>query len=243
MVIKRWARRALRSCGINVPFSAVICPEHVKSISIDATWRARVTMTQKLVFLEVPQPGDLRDVCAVDAETTFDNFILQSPDAVETSRARRGPGSIVVGWEPRSGITPYALYEHQQVWFPAGSNAQPALWTEFHCETRTGVFRLEMYTPESFEAAVVFERPRWPLLNTERQVVKYALRQLDAGGDRASILDEGQRLNWTILAPKMGARYICVAFHQHGVLLCRDRLTKSSMAGRMRRLVGRLAPS
>ena len=68
------------------------------------------------------------------------------------------------------------------------------------------------------------------------------MRQLDAGGDRASILDEGQRLNWTIPSPKMGARYICVAFHQHGVLLCRDRLTKSSMAGRMRRLVGRVVP-
>jgi hypothetical protein len=242
MGITRWARRRLRSCGIDLPFAEVICPEHIKSISIDAVGRARVTLTQKLVFLQVPRPGDLRDVCDVDSDTTFDNFILQSTDAVETGRTRRGPGSIVVDWEPRSGITPYALYEHQQIWFPAGSYAQPALWTEFHCEVRTGVFRLEMYTPESFEAAVVFERPRWPILNSERRVVKYALRLLDDGGERATIVDEGQRINWKVVAPKVGTRYICVGFHQHGVLLCRNRLTKTSIAGRLRRLTGRVVP-
>ena len=35
---------------------------------------------------------------------------------------------------------------------------------------------------------------------------------------------------------------MCVAFHQNGMLLWNDNLQKYSVAGRIRRLVGRLAP-
>jgi len=239
MIIKRLARRALRRCGIALPYADVICPEHVQSIGIDANWRAKVTLQQKLVFLDVPDSGDLRDTCQVNPETTFENFIIQSPDAIETSRRRPGRGAIVVDWEPRSRITPYALYEHQHTWFPAGSFEQLALSTEFHCEYRTGMFLFEMITPQSFEAAVVFERPRWTWLNTERRLARYALKLLDAGAERASILDNGQRIEWKILGPKLGKRYMCVAFHLHGVLLWKERLEKTSLAGRMRQLMGR----
>ncbi len=242
MIIKRWTRRVLRKCGIALPYPDVICAEHVNSIGIDANWRARVTLQQKLVFLDVPEPGDLRDTCQVNPETTFENFIIQSPDAVETGRHRPGRATIVVDWEPRSRITPYALYEHQHTWFPAGSFEQLALSTEFHCETRTGTFLFEMVTPQSFEAAVIFERPRWTPLNTERRLARYALKQLESGAERASILDNGQRIEWKILGPKVGTRYICVAFHLHGVLLWKERLEKGSFAGRMRQVFGRLVP-
>jgi hypothetical protein len=239
MIIKRLARRVLRKCGIALPYADVICAEHVQSIGIDVSWKAKATLQQKLVFLDVPDSGDLRDTCQVSPETTFENFIIQSPDAVETGRRRLGRGAIVVDWEPRSRITPYALYEHQHTWFPVGSHEQLALSTEFHCEMRTGLFLFEMVTPQSFEAAVIFERPRWTLLNTEKRLARYALKQLDAGAERASILDNGQRVEWKILGPKIGKRYICVAFHLHGVLLWKERLEKATFAGRMRQLFGR----
>jgi hypothetical protein len=241
-MIKRWLRRGLRRCGMTLPYSDVICAEYVRSIGIDANWRARVSHHQKLVFLDVPDAGDLHDTCQVDPDTTFENFILQSPDAVETSRRRVGRGSIVVGWEPRTRITPYAIYDHEQTWFPAGSYEQLALSTEFHCESRTGVFVFEMVTPQSFEAAVVFERPRWTALNTEKRLIKYALKRLEvAGAERPSILDHGQRLEWKIVGPKVGTRHICVAFHPHGVLLWKERLDKT-LAGRVRQLIGRVVP-
>ena len=97
-------------------------------------------------------------------------------------------------------------------------------------------------TPQAFEAAVVFERPLWPLLNTERRVMRYALKQIEAGGGRPSICDGGRRIEWRIAEPKLGTRYMCVAFHQNGMLLWNDNLQKHSLAGRIRRLVGRLAP-
>jgi hypothetical protein len=241
-MLKRLVKRSLRLCGIRLPFSDLICAEHVKSICIGPDGKAKVTVQEKIVFLEVPEIGDLHDTCAVDQETTFENFIRQSPDSVEGPRRRVGPTTFVMDWMPKSPVTRFALYEHEFTWFPAGSQFQPALFTEYQCDKRTGHFLCELITPQMFEAAVVFERPRWPRLNTERQVMRYALKQIEAGGGRPSICDNGQRIEWRIAEPKIGTRYMCVAFHGNGMLLWNDNLQKNSFAGRMRRLVGRLAP-
>jgi hypothetical protein len=237
-MVKRLAKR----CGIRLPFSDFICAEHVKTIYIGPEGRAKITVQEKLVFLEVPEIGDLHDTCAVDDATTFDNFILQSPDSVEGGRRRISPTTFVIDWMPRALVTRYGLYEHEYSWFPAGSQLQPAVFAEYRCEAKTGHFLCELITPQSFEAAVVFERPRWPLLNTEQRIMRYALKQIEAGAGRPAICDNGQRIEWRIAEPKIGTRYMCVAFHTNGLLLWSDNLEKNSLAGRVRRLVGRFAP-
>ena len=241
-MLKRPLKRSLQRCGIRLPFSDVICAEHVKSICIGPEGRAKVTVQEKLVFLEQPETGDLHDTCSVDQDTTFENFIRHSPDSVEGGRRRIGSKTFVIDWLPKSLVTRYGLYEHEYSWFPAGSQLQPALLTEYRCGMRTGHFLCELITPQAFEAAVVFERPRWPLLNTERRVMQYALKQIEAGAERPSIRDDGQRIEWRIAEPKIGTKYMCVAFHQNGMLLWSDNLQKNSLAGRVRRLVGRFAP-
>lgn len=241
-MLKRFIKRSLQRCGIRLRFSDLICAEHVKSICIGPDGRAKVTVQEKLVFLDQPEIGDLHDTCAVDQDTTFDNFIRHSPDSVEGGRRRIGSTAFVINWMPKSVVTRFGLYEHEYSWFPAGSHLQPALLTEYHCDTRTGHFLCELMTPQAFEAAVVFERPRWPLLNTERRVMQYALKQIEAGGERPGIRDNGRRIEWRIAGPKIGTRYMCVAFHQNGMLLWNDDLQKNSLAGRVRRLVGRFAP-
>jgi hypothetical protein len=240
-MITRFARRALRSCGITLPFSGVICPEHTKTICIDPEGRAQVTVQQKLVFLDVPDRGDLWDTCTLDTVTGYDSMRVQSPDSVETGRRRAGRLAAAIGWQPRAPIVRYGLYEHQYTWVLAGSYAEPAVCAEFQCESKTGLFVFEMLTPKGFDAALIFERPRWPPLNTERKLVKYALKRLEAGVDRTTIVDNGQRIEWKIQEPKR-ARYICVAFHHHGILLWKDRLEKSSLGGRVRQLFGRAVP-
>ncbi len=241
-MVKRLVKRTLQRCGIRLPFTDVICAEHIKSICIGPEGRAKITVQEKLVFLAVPEMGDLQDTCTVDDETTFENFIRQSPDSMEGSRRRIGPSTFVMDWMPKSLITRFALYEHEYSWFPAGSQLEPAVFAEYRCDRRTGHFLCELITPQLFEAAVVFERPRWPLLNTERRLMRYALKQIDAGGGRPTICDNGLRIEWRIAEPKIGTCYMCVAFHQHGLLLWNDTLEKHSLAGRVRRLVGRLAP-
>lgn len=241
-MFKRFVKRSLERCGIRLPFSDLICPAYIKSISIGPDGRAKVTVQEKLVFLGMPEIGDLHDVCAVDNETTFENFIRHSPDSVEGGRRKLKSDAFVVDWMPKAPVTRYALYEHEYSWFPSGSQLQPALFTEYLCEQKTGHFLCELITPQSFEAAVVFERPRWPLLNTERRIVKYALKQIEAGAGRPSICDNGQRIEWRIAEPKIGTRYMCVAFHQNGLLLWNDNLQKNSLAGMIRRLFGRVAP-
>ena len=99
-----------------------------------------------------------------------------------------------------------------------------------------------MITPGAFDTAVFFERPRWPLLNTERRLVRYALAQLESGAQRAGIFDNDQRVEWKIVGPRKGARYLCVIFHRNGCVLWQDRLKKTSIAGRLRQMVG-LVPS
>lgn len=239
-MLKRVLRRTLRRAGVALPYADVICPEFAKAICIDANWRAEVTVRQKLVFLNLPEPGDLHDTCSLEGETTFENLRVHSPDSSETGRRRIGRSAVSVEWQPRSHITPYALYEHQYSWHPPGSFEQLAVFAEFQFEIRTGMFLFEMITPQAFEAAAVFERPRWTLLNTERRLAKYALKQLEAGAERPSILDHGARLEWKILGPRIGARYICVGFHQNGVLLWKDRLNKTSIAGGIRQLIARV---
>lgn len=242
-MMKRWLRRALRRCGITASPSYVICPEHVKTIHLDGERGSRAIVRQSFVFLEVPSPGDLHDTCLVDPEVAVEYFALDSPDGKELGRRRRGRDTIVVDWEPRERVIPYALYEHQHSWFPGLAIGQPALCTEFCCETRTGTFVLEIVAEGGFDAAVAFERPRWRPLRTERSLIKYALRQLESGGERPTIAPNGRLVEWKVLGPKMGARYICVAFHQNGVALWQDTLKKASIGGRMRQLFGRLAPT
>ena len=241
-MLKRLVTRTLRRFGIALPFTDVICAEHAKSIVIGPDGRAKVTVQEKLVFLDLPEPGDLQDTCVVDPETTFDNFIRHSDDSSEGGRRRIGSNTFVIDWIPKAGVTKYALYQHEYSWFPAGSQLQPALYTEYGCETRTGHFLCELITPQAFEAAVVFERPKWTRLNTEWRIMRYALKQIEAGASRPSICDNGQRLEWRIAEPRIGARYMCVAFHANGLVLWNDNLQKNSLAGRVRRLVGRLAP-
>jgi hypothetical protein len=241
-MLKRLIRRSLQRCGIRLPFTDVICAEHVKSICIESDGRAKVTVQEKLVFLDTPEIGDLHDTCSVDQETTFENFIRHSPDSVEGGRRRVGSNTFVMDWLPKSAVTRYGLYEHEYSWFPAGSHLQPALFAEYRCEMRTGHFLCEFVTPQAFEAAVVFERPRFALLNTERRVVNYALKQIEAGGAHPRLCDNGQRIEWRIAEPKIGKRYMCVVFHSNGMLLWNDNLQKRSLVGRVRRLVGRFAP-
>ena len=241
-MLKRVMKRLLQRCGIRPRFADVICAEHAKSICIGPDGRAKVTVREKLVFLGQPEVGDLHDTCLVDGETTFDNFIRHSPDSVEAGRRRIKSMAFVIDWMPKSAVTRYALYEHEYSWFPQASQLQPALLADYMCQSKTGNFLCEVITPQSFEAAVVFERPRWPFLNSERRLMEYALKQIEAGGGTPTIADNGQRIEWRIAGPKIGAHYMCVAFHQNGMLLWSDTIQKTSFAGRIRRLVSRFAP-
>ena len=73
-------------------------------------------------------------------------------------------------------------------------------------------------------------RPRWTALNTERRIVRYALTQIEAGAAAPGIRDNGQRIEWRIAEPTVGTKYMCVAFHSTGMLLCNHTLHKISIA-------------
>ncbi len=223
--------------------ASVICPEHIKTVTIDTNGRARIDVRQTLVFLKAPQAGDLYDSCSLDGETTVETFIRQSADAIDTGRRRSGKDGIVIDWKPKNAVVPYALYDHQYSWFPPGSHSQPALCSEFQCEKRTGMFLFEMITPQEFETAVAFPRPGWSHMRSERTLIKYALKQLDGGGERPTIADNGQRVEWRISGPVLGRRYVCVVFHRHGVALWQDQLKKGTLRNRLQQLMGRLAPT
>lgn len=233
--MKRWFRRALRRCGIDVPFTGVVCPQHVKTIRVHEAARIEVIDRRSLVFLDLPEPGDLRDVVPITAEGESPYL---SPDAIELHRISTRKGTQVC-WLPREPIVPYALYTHQHGWMSPGQRAQAVLYNEFRCEMRTGTVDLEIVGQSRFEAAVAFKRPRWRRLTTERSLIKYALRQLESGGEPAVIADDGARLEWKLLGPKLGDRYLYVAFEEKGVELWRKRLEPKSFAARMRRLIAR----
>lgn len=237
----RWLRRAMRRCGINPPFNAVVCPEEVKTICVEPGVGATVTLRRTLVFLDVPETGDLVDTIP-EMGTDAESARYESQDAIETGRGRRGR-TMLVSWRPRHPIVPYGLYLHEYAWRPPGAYGQPAQYTEVRCEMRTGVMALEMFTPDTFETAVVFRRPRWPRLSSERSVIKHALRALATQAERPTISDQGRRLEWRLVGPKVGDRYICVVFHAHGVGQWQHRLETTSLVGRLRQLLRPLIPA
>ena len=236
--MKRWFRRLLRRCGIDVPFSDVVCPHHIKAIRGIEGGRIEVIDRRSLVFLDLPEPGELKDFAPIsgDAESAPYN----SPDALELHRTSTQKGSLI-SWIPREPIVRYALYGHQHGWISPGGSGGAVLFMEYRCDMKTGVVDLELMAPERFEAAVVFKRPRWRRLSTESSLVKYALAQREAAGERPAILDDGARLQWKVVGPKIGERYVCAAFLEHGVEQWRKRLEAKSLVSRMRRLFRPLA--
>jgi hypothetical protein len=239
----RLIRPALRRCGIPMAPASVICPEHMKTICIDPDGRARVDVRETLVFLHEPQAGDLSDTCSLEGDTTLSTFIRQSPDATDTARRLRGRSAIAIDWKPRNPVVRYALYDHQFSWLPSGSHSQPALCAEFVCEKRTGNFVLEMISPQTFEAAVAFPRPGWSHMRSERTLIKYALKKLEGGGEGPAISEDGQRLEWKIVGPRLGRSYVCVVFHRHGVALWQEEIKKGTLRYKIGQMMGRFAPS
>jgi hypothetical protein len=75
------------------------------------------------------------------------------------------------------------------------------------------------------------------MLNNEYRLMKYALKQLEAKSPYTAKIDQG-RVESTILAPRLGTRYICVAFQFNGIAQWQERLRSASLIGRMRQLIG-----
>jgi hypothetical protein len=232
-------RNLARRVGVNLPFAGVVCAEQVRTIYIETDWRARITVKKTLVFLESPGERDLWDTYSAGPGERLETLAYDSPDGMQVAREDRKDGSVRIYWQPRMDIIPYALYTHQDTWVPPTMYKQAAIFSEYRGEARTGVVVTEIVTPMTFEAAVVFERPRWPRLTSVRALVQYALERLKETMDPPPISPDGKRLEWRIDGPRAGTSYLCVAFHQHGVSEWEERLKSATLAGRLTALVGR----
>jgi hypothetical protein len=145
-------------------------------------------------------------------------------------------GGTVISWTPRDRVVPYALYFHKQSWSSEASSTDTTLFAELRCDVRTGVMAVEMVAPMAFQAAVAFKRPRFRRMDTERRLMKYALEQLEFSGSRPGIRDGQQRVEWKVVAPRVGDRYVCVAFTAEGLDEWRKHIDDTSVRGKLRRL-------
>lgn len=231
--VTRLFRRMLRGVGIEMPFRQMVCPAQLKTIRVDAEWRATVLVQSTYVFLDLPDDGDLKDVYPVphgDAE----GAIHHSPDSREVGRRRHGAGTLVY-WRPRNGLVRYAAYDHQCGWSSPGWDSRASLYTEMVCEMRTGIQTLEIMAPVRFETAVAFKLPRGRSFKTERSLVKYALSHLDNNSEQRPVIrDNGQRIELRIIGPRVGDRVVCMAFTAEGIEEWKQRLKETSLMGRLR---------
>jgi len=227
----------LRGVGFELPFRHMVCPAQLKTIRVDAEWRAAVSVQSTYVFLDLPEDGDLKDIYPLqpgDAEGS----IHHSPDSREIGRRRYGAGTLVY-WRPRNGLVRYAAYDHQCGWSSPGWDSQASLYTEMVCEMRTGIQTLEIMAPVRFETAVAFKQPRWRSFKTERSLVKYALAHLESNSERRPVIrDNGQRVELRIIGPKVGDRIVCMAFTAEGIEEWKRRLKETSVTGRLRSFFG-----
>jgi hypothetical protein len=239
-------RTALRRIGIRVPFHGVICPEIRKTIIIEGDWRARVNTQHTLVFTHEPCAGDLRDNFPIQPGAPTEVMFYDSPDAYEVSREVANAHTLAINWMPKQPITRYALYRHDDTWTHPESHKRSAIAAHFDCRMKVGAFSIEFITPGTFEAGVMFRRPRWRRLRTERALMKYALARMRAEGAATPRLDEaagGRRAVFEIPGPRIGERFMFVLFHAQGVVDWDRRLHESSIRGRLQKLVPRIARS
>lgn len=236
-MLRRWLRAAANRIGIHLRFSGVICVEGTQSVSIETDWRARITTRRIFVFLEPPAAGDLCDTYALGVGKPISSVIYTSPNAIELSREHTRSGNVTVSWLPRDPVTLYTLYEHQNAWMPLATFNGSALCVEYQCDMRTGTFTMELVAPAPFETAIVFRRPAWPGRLTERRLLRSALKRQKAPGERPRIIDDGTRIECDVRRPRVGERYLLVAFRNYGVASCEEWLKETSIVGRAQRVV------
>jgi hypothetical protein len=233
-MLRQWLRAAGERVGIRVWFTGVICVNGTQSVSIDSRGIAQITTRRSLVFLEPPIEGDLRDTYAIG---TGGAVIDTSPDAIELSREETEPGRLAVSWLPREPVTRYALYEHQNGWSPAAAFDASTVCVEYECDMRTGSFSIELVGPTPFDTAVLFKRPHWPHRLSERHFVRAALKRLKARDSLPRITDDGTRIRGEVRGPRVGERYLMVAFRRGGVADCEEWLQQTSLIGRVERVL------
>ena len=242
MAVAGRVRRALRRIGLRVPFTGVICPQITKTVFIESDWRARINTRRTLVFSEIPEPGDLSDRFPIGPDWPLEILFFDSPDAMEIGRRQKDAHTLIIEWMPKQPVIRYALYPHEDTWTSPDSHKKSAIAAHYRCDMKTGIFAVEFITPAQFEAGVVFRRPRWRHLRSERALMKHALGALHDGTAEKAHLDEGgKRATWRIEGPRLGERLVFVAFHEHGVVEWERRLDESSLGGRLRRLVSGFA--
>jgi hypothetical protein len=142
---------------------------------------------------------------------------------------------------PRDPIVLNALYEHQYGWRPSARFDDAAICVEYECNMRTGIFTIELASARNLDAAVLFERPRWPPRLTERHIIRTALQRLNAPGSTARIVNEGTRIVGEVEAPRVGGRYLFVAFRPCGIADCEEWLAKTSLLNRCQRTISEWA--
>ena len=236
-MLRRWIRAASARIGIRLPFTGVICVHGRQTVSLNQEGRAEIAFKKLLVFVEQPQPGDLHDVYALGTGDPTSAVIYMSEDAREIGREEREPGRHTVTWVPREPVVLNALYEHEHGWRPSTTFGDPAVCIEYECNMRTGIFTIEIDSPSTFDAAVLFERPRWAPRFTERALIRTALEQLQTSAREPMVTNEGTRVIGELKAPRMGSRYFLVAFCRFGVADCEEWLARTSVLQRFQRTV------
>jgi hypothetical protein len=234
--VTRWLRRALRRINIDISFRDVVCPEELKTITIDLQWRATVTVRRKMVFLTQPGEGDLRDIVPVDPDAGTASVLLDSPDAIDIGHRPFGANTCIY-WRPRDPIVEYAVYAHERSWNTPADEVRDVLCTELACQSKVAVMAIEIVAPVAYETAVAFRLPRWHWLANERQLMKHALVQLEVGRSRPIISESRTRVTWRVSRPRMGDRFVCIAFTATGLAAWRQELADTSLGARLRRLL------
>ena len=240
-MLRRWIRAASARIGIRLPFTGVICVHGTQSVTLDNEGRADIKFRKLLVFLEPPAPGDLHDVYTLGACDATSAVIYASQDAREISRSERERGRQEVCWLPREPIVLNALYERQHGWRPSAAFADPAVCVEYDCNMKTGIFNIELESSGAFEAAVLFERPRWSVRFDERRMIRTALERLKIPGSEPQMTKDGTCVIGQVQAPRLGGRYLLVAFRRCGIADCEEWLVRTSLLYRWQRTVSEWA--
>ncbi len=209
----------------------------VKNMKILENGFAEWTNKRDLVFLERPQPKDLRDLLHKDSKFSLDEIPWKSPDSREIERVRVDSHNISVFWKPNQQIHLNQKYTHECSWLATTNHSELANYSAVLIDLRTGSFRLNIETPYDIEAVFAFRRARLRRFTRDDQVYRFPLKSKKLNCPQPKLSDNKRRIEWYLRDLNIGDSYYCVFFREGGVNFWEEKIRQSSIGPRFIRFL------
>lgn len=217
--------------------SNIICTQSLHVLEVQRNGEGKKRFYRTLIFLNVSEQKDLRDLFVLDRPIPPKDFCYFSPDSDEIERVQVDKNRIAIFWSPKKKIYPFESYEHTAEWIMRTSYTDPGNYSSILIDLQTGYHKTVVKTPYQIEHVMAFKGPRWKKLSSEINVYNYGFQRKVPSCPQPRLIDNGYGFEWEIHTPELGRTYFCSFFREGGVKYWKNEINESRLFDRILRFV------